>query len=73
MILRIVIAFFVVAGLVLLRGVRREKAPPRYLEFHAYTGGPTGSGGEESGDRSPLKPIDPRLSGSAAKKLGEEE
>jgi hypothetical protein len=62
-----------VLALIFVRLTRRKSPPPEPLTLTFYEGGSTGPGTSDAGDRSPLSPDDPELSGGAAKRLGEEE
>jgi hypothetical protein len=71
--IRIAVAVLVVIGLVLALG-RHKRRADTLMDINPKTLRPYDAPGQtDSGDRSPLDPADPQLSGGAAKRLGEEE
>jgi hypothetical protein len=67
-------AVFAIVALIFVRLKRRKNAPPpNPLTLTPYDSGSTGPDTTDAGDRSPLSPDDPELSGGAAKRLGEED
>jgi len=72
--IRLVVAVLLIVGLVLTATRRGRRKNPEQPEPRGKKLQPSwGQGEDGAGDRSPLDPDDPQLSGGAAKKLGEDE
>jgi hypothetical protein len=73
MILRALVIGLFVLGIVLVLRRKRSPKSAEPLTLQPYEGRSGGPGGSGTGDRSPLSPMPPVLSGEAAKRLGDDD
>ncbi|HEY0393998.1 MAG TPA: hypothetical protein VGD01_05840 [Candidatus Elarobacter sp.] len=73
MLIRFIVGILVSVLLLLMRAIRGRPRNQWISLTPGAGGGPPGSGGAGAGDRSPVRPVPPQLSGGAAKRLADME